>query len=96
MTCSKCHGRIEAHDIDHNKRICERLGKPYEGPPKVCTECILLTIMSWDDDGNEASETGSEEPTDDVWTEEDQRRANEREKEIAELLTPPNESDATE
>lgn len=50
MICSKCLGRISASDIDFKKRACERLGKPYEGPPKVCVECVMTTILSWDDD----------------------------------------------
>lgn len=48
MKCIKCHGRISAQDIDNKKTLCARLGKAYDGPPKVCFECVMVTIVGWD------------------------------------------------
>ena len=47
VTCAKCLGRITPENFATSRKIREKLrpGEPFR-PPRVCSDCILLAIVT--------------------------------------------------
>jgi len=50
VTCVKCHGRLTEDDFATSRKLQGKLrpGRPFV-PPKVCKECVWMTILSWEE-----------------------------------------------
>ena len=59
VTCAKCLGRITPENLATSRKIQEKLrpGEPFR-PPRVCSECVLLAIVTMADGSDPEPESG--------------------------------------